>query len=310
MADADGPDGFKLGQIVAHGNATLSQNVVFFGEVSITARNTGYGLAMERAILRYEFNDPLKVSVGRYHTPISYWNTQFHHGLWLQGSVARPEAIKFGSRYIPVHFVGAMAEGNLSSVPLHYSAGIGNGRAENIAGAGDGGDINGSRAFIASASLRPRGLFGFRVGAGFYADRISDNMGEYANEQIMSAHVVWDRGQLEASTEFINVKHEEIATGESVNSPAVYVHAGYRLTGSLSDLTPYFRYEDMDIGDGDVVFTPTVLSDYDAIVAGVRYDFDDLAALKAEYRSESIGGGERMDAYFIQASFAIPVSGG
>ncbi len=126
----------------------------------------------------------------------------------------------------------------------------------------------------------------------------------------MSAHIVWDRGRLEASTEFINVKHEEIATGESVNSPAVYVHAGYRLTGSLSDLTPYFRYEDMDIGDGDVVFTPTVLSDYDAIVAGVRYDFDDHAALKAEYRSESIGGGERMDAYFIQASFAIPVSGG
>ncbi len=170
VADAGGPDGFKLGQMVAHGNATLSQNVVFFGEVSITARNTGYGLAMERAILRYEFNDPLKVSVGRYHTPISYWNTQFHHGLWLQGSVARPEAIKFGSRYIPVHFVGAMAEGNLSSAPLHYAVGIGNGRAENIAGAGDGGDINGSRAFVASASLRPRSLFGFRVGAGFYAD--------------------------------------------------------------------------------------------------------------------------------------------
>ena len=81
------------------------------------------------------------------------------------------------------------------------------------------------------------------------------------------------------------------------------------MTGGLRDLTPYARYEKMDIDDGDVVFTG-VLDDYEAIVAGVRYDFDDLVALKAEYRNERVGGGERMDAYFVQASFAIPVSGG
>jgi len=309
VADADSPDGFKLGQIVAHGNATLSQNVVFFGELSITARNSGYRLAMERAILRYDFSDALKISVGRYHTPISYWNTQFHHGLWLQGSVARPESIKFGSRYIPVHFVGAMVEGNLRSAPVYYSVGFGNGRAENIAGAGDGGDVNGTRAFLVSASLRPRQLFGFRVGGAFYIDRISDSGGEFADERIASAHIVWDRGDLEASAEFINVTHEEIGSDVATGSPSFFVHAGYRLPGRLADLTPYARYEDMDIDDGDVVFTG-VLDDYEAIVVGVRYDFDALAALKAEYRNEKIGDGDRMDAFFLQASFAIPVSGG
>lgn len=309
LQDADVPDGFKLGQIVAHGNATLSERVVFFGELSVTARNTGYGLAMERAILRYEFDDPIKLSVGRYHTPISYWNTEYHHGLWLQGSVARPEAIKFGSRYVPVHFVGAMAEGNFRQVPIHYAVGFGNGRAESIAGAGDAGDVNGHRAVIASASIRPRGLFGFRVGGGVYLDRISAGGVELADELITSAYVVWKRDGFDAMVELINVSHEPVTGGDTERSPAYYVHVGYRLSGTARALMPYARYEKMDIDPDDPVFAG-LLVDYEAVVAGVRYDFSDLAALKAEYRSEEVGAVGRMDAYFLQASFAVPVAGG
>ena len=47
--------GFELGQMVAHGNATLSERGVFFGEVSVTPRESGFALAMERLILRYDF---------------------------------------------------------------------------------------------------------------------------------------------------------------------------------------------------------------------------------------------------------------
>ena len=309
LQDAAGPDGFKLGQMVAHGNASLSERVVFFGEISISARASGYVLAMERAIVRYEFNDRFKLSGGRYHTPISYWNTEYHHGLWLQGSVARPEAIKFGSRYIPVHFVGAMLEGNLQAAPIHYSVGIGNGRTEGLAGAGDAGDVNGNRAFVASASVRPRDLFGFRVGGAVYVDRISSGGVEFADEVITSAHVVWDRGRVDASAEFIHVSHEEILSGASGGSPSFYVHVGYRLTGAARYFTPYARYENMDIDEGDAVFA-TVLSDYEAYVVGLRYDFDSLAALKAEYRNERIASGSRTDAYVVQASFAVPVAGG
>ena len=76
-------------------------------------------------ILRFDQSDRLKVSFGRYHTPINYWNTAFHHGQWLQTTIARPEMIQFGGRFLPVHFVGALVEG---SVPaggwnLNYKAG-------------------------------------------------------------------------------------------------------------------------------------------------------------------------------------------
>lgn len=309
VQDADVDDGFRLGQIVAHGNATLSERVVFFGELSITPGNSGYGLAMERVILRYEFNDRFKLSAGRYHMPISYWNVEYHHGLWLQASVARPEAIKFGSRYMPVHFVGAMVEGNLRQLPIHYSAGVGNGRGTNIAAAGDAGDVNGTRAFVASASVRPRSLFGFRVGGGVYVDRISSGGVEFADEIISSAHVVWNRGRIDAAAELSHVSHKEIGTDVSTGSPSFYVHAGYRLSGAASDFEPYARYESMEIDDADVVFTGLV-PDYEAVVVGLRYDFSPLAALKAEYRNEKVGVGDRMDAYYVQASFAIPVAGG
>lgn len=309
VQDADVDDGFRLGQMVAHGNATLTNRVVFFGELSITPSNSGYGLAMERAILRYEFDDRFKLSAGRYHTPISYWNVEYHHGLWLQASVARPEAIRFGSRYMPVHFVGAVLEGNLRQLPIYYTAGVGNGRGSNIAGAGDGGDVNGTRAFVAAASVRPRSLFGFRVGGGVYVDRISSGGVEFADEIISSAHAVWNRGRVDAAAEFIHVSHKEIGTDVSTGSPSYYVHLGYRLSGAADDFKPYARYESMEIADADVVFSG-VVPDYEAVVVGLRYDFASLAALKAEYRSEKVAGGARMDAYYVQASFAIPVAGG
>ena len=64
----------------------------------------------------------------------------------------------------------------------------------------------------------------------------------------------------------------------------------------------------MEVDMSDSVFG-TVLPDYDAIVAGVRYDLDGLAALKAEYRNEKFDGGVSADSFIMQASFAIAVGG-
>ncbi len=115
-------------------------------------------------ILRFDQSDRLKVSFGRYHTPINYWNTAFHHGQWLQTTIARPEMIQFGGRLLPVHFVGALVEGSVPAQGwnLNYKAGLGNGRATAISRGGDAGDVNGAprvarqRIFEARSALRPR----------------------------------------------------------------------------------------------------------------------------------------------------------
>ncbi|MDQ3580695.1 MAG: putative porin, partial [Pseudomonadota bacterium] len=83
-------EGFILGQLVGHVSAGLSEHLTLFGEVSATARPDQYRIEVERLFLRYDFNDWFKLSGGRYHTPINWWNTAFHHGLWLQTTVRRP----------------------------------------------------------------------------------------------------------------------------------------------------------------------------------------------------------------------------
>src|SRR5213075_2706220 len=107
------------------------KKVSYFGELSFTAQPAAYEVQVERSIIRYDYNDYFKISFGKYHTPISYWNTAYHHGAWLQTTTSRPDMIQVGGSFLPVHFVGALAEGTLPSGPLNisYDAALGNGRS-------------------------------------------------------------------------------------------------------------------------------------------------------------------------------------
>ena len=136
---------------------------------------TGFNAEVERAIIRFDQSDELKVSFGRYHTPINWWNTAFHHGQWLQTTISRPEMVQFGGRFIPVHFVGALVEGVVPSGGwnINYQAGIGNGRGSVISRAGDAGDNNDVPALLVNVFTKPDRLFGLQVGASAYSDRIT-----------------------------------------------------------------------------------------------------------------------------------------
>ena len=166
--------GFNLGQLDLHLASALSRKVTYFGEITFNAQPTGYTVEVERSIIRYDFNDYFKISFGRYHTPIGYWNTAFHHGAWLQTTIIRPEMEKIGGTFIPVHFVGFLAEGNIPSggAGLSYNAGVGNGRGDIISRPGDAGDNNDNRAWVANLYSRPVKLYGLQLGASIYRDKV------------------------------------------------------------------------------------------------------------------------------------------
>src|SRR5438132_13253609 len=152
--------GFNLGQLDLHWASALSHQVTYFGELTFNAQPTGYTVEVERSIIRYDYNDFFKISFGRYHTPIGYWNPAFHHGAWLQTTISRPEMIRFGGTFIPVHFLGVLAEGNIPSggAGLSYNAGVGNGRGFPISRPGDAGDDNNNRPWVAHLYSRPAKL--------------------------------------------------------------------------------------------------------------------------------------------------------
>ena len=146
-------------------------------------------------IVRFDHSDELKASVGRYHTPINYWNTAFHHGQWLQTTITRPEMIQFGGRVLPVHFVGALVEGAIPAawLNLNYKGGVGNGRGSVISRGGDAGDVNGDLAWLVNGFIKPDRVFGLQAGGAFYDDRVRLQSGAEFDEQIVSAHAVWQK---------------------------------------------------------------------------------------------------------------------
>src|SRR5437867_2011201 len=79
---SEGARGFSEGQFVLHLASALSPRVNVFGELSFTPRadagsgtpaTTGFNAEVERVIIRFDQSDLLKMSFGRYYTPVNWW---------------------------------------------------------------------------------------------------------------------------------------------------------------------------------------------------------------------------------------------
>jgi Gram-negative porin len=303
--------GFNLGQFDLHIASALSRKISYFAEITVNAHPEDYTIEMERSFIRYDYNDYFKISFGRFHTPIGYWNTAFHHGAWLQTTIDRPFIVKVGGTFTPVHFVGALAEGSIPSggLGLGYNVGVGNGRGSLIARPGDAGDVNNNRAWVAKVFARPARAYGMEVGGSFYRDKITLKTGPNYREWISSAYLTWTKGAPEFLAEFDNVNHRNLATNAVANSNAFYVQFGYRLPWFEKTLKPYYRFEYTHMPLSEEVFTYQPLQES---IFGLRYDISSFAAFKSEYRysaSHSAQGGHlsipAVNGVFLQTAFTF-----
>lgn len=305
--DARGREGFSLGQAVAHVIAPLGERINLFSEISATAHDSNYSIEIERLIVKYDFSNEQSLSGGRYHTPIGYWNTAFHHGTWLQTTAGRPEVVKFGSQLVPIHFVGLLFQGKASRnrPGLAYEIGLGNGRHSNVARAGDAGDINGERAWSVSVHYEPPSFNGVNAGLGIYSDRVSPPGGVDFDEKIYSAYFALERETPEIIAEYIHSDHELThGPGPSGGMDSYYVQLAYRLGGNLQRLKPYLRAEHTVVDDEDPLFAGSDL-DYKGVLGGLRFDFASFASLKFEYHNERFGTRPRDNSVIVQLSVVL-----
>ena len=67
--------------------------------------------------------------LGRFHSPIGYWNMQYHHGAYLQTPISRPGIMAFetGGGVIPNHLTGLLWEGVhiVNNAGIYYTLGAG-----------------------------------------------------------------------------------------------------------------------------------------------------------------------------------------
>jgi hypothetical protein len=316
FASSDQPgvtSGFSVGQFVLHFVSRLSKKVSYFGEVSLTAQPNLYNVDLERSFIRYDINDTAKISFGRYHTPINYWNTAFHHGAWLQTTISRPDMIRFGGSFEPVHFVGAQSEGNIPSggLNLGYNVGIGNGRGSIFSRAGDTGDVNNNRAWLVNVFARPGAVRHLQVGSSFYRDKLSaagtsvGPEGVKFGEWIAAGHLVWTGEAPEFLAEFAHVRHQSDLTGHTFDSQGGYAQIAYRIPAGEKRWKPYLRYDYIQVPTGEPVFF--TISNVRGFTLGTRYDISDFAALKGEYRNgrSVIGSADRVNSLVMQTAFTF-----
>jgi len=304
-----GDYGFAKAQAASHLNLQILDRFSIFSEITLTRKrgNTDFIFVVERLFARYDYSDQYKLSFGRYHTPIGYWNSAFHHGSWLQTTVDRPETMKFGSNIVPIHFVGGLLEGNIGQSNFSYRAGFGNARSDEINEVENNFDnIYSHRAGILGVVYRSTGRNRFEAGTNMLIDKATTAAGQInVDEIIFNGYVVLLNETPEIILEYTHAYHDSRLRNGSVNS--VYGQFAYRLASGGGKFKPYVRAEYIGVTSTNPLLGALNL-DYNGILGGVRWDFLPSAAMKVEVRNEKFEGRDRSTSFWLQLSFVLDVN--
>jgi hypothetical protein len=222
---------FALGQFDLYFVSRLAANLSFLGEAAVELEHSGESaLDVERVYIRYAWSDYLRVAAGRTHTALGYWNEAFHHGVLLQPTVERPEALKFedDGGILPVHSVGVEVGGTMGQGDwsLGYVGNVANGRGPTSDLVQGSTDLNRDKAVGVKLSLSKSGSRRFAIGPSFYRDVIPPDpviVGREGSmdETIYGGHMHYADDHVETLAEYYHLRHEDRLTS------AVYNHEGW-----------------------------------------------------------------------------------
>jgi hypothetical protein len=286
---------FSVGQLVVHSLATMPGNFSAFTEVSVNSTPV-WQTRVERLLLSWEAGDALKLSAGRYHIPVTWWNSTFHHGLWLQTTARRPLLIGYNDAFIPNHAVGLTASGRapfLDGLGIRYDVGI-NGGADDHKH--DGSTTETPRvAWHGVLAVEPRALPKLRVGASSYGDPMRMRDGVMVDERMYGAHLAYTSEAPEVLAEWVVIDHHVMHEGHSGGiamehySYGAYVQIGWRLPFAGQRLKPYVRNERIIVDASDPSLAASVSQHLYNV--GMRADLSDTFAMKVEASRREIDGG-------------------
>jgi hypothetical protein len=296
---ADNHLGFAIGAQDVLIKGELGKHLVALTEFAVESGDAGFGIDVERFNVRWQ-SGPLYLEAGRNHTSLGYWNNAYHHGRWLQLTIARPRWVAFedDGGLLPVHWVGLTsgAKLNLGTGTLNVVASLGNGRGKIVDDVRNTSDYQSLKAVQVSAEYVGLHWPDLRIGVGGVADRIPAQgaldrraLADVSiDELIGSAHIAYASVPLILIAESYLVVHR--ATAKQWTTYGGFLLAGY----AFGQWTPYAEVERIaSRGGSDPFFVPDPaaagLPSFDSLkeIVGLRIDLSDWTALKAEYRHTS-----------------------
>ncbi len=298
-----GKNTFIEGELDLFTTSQLAENISFTLEPVLSAGlNNFMGLDLERTYLEYRPEDYLNVDVGRIHTALGYYSTTYHHGTWLQTAIGRPTIVQFedAGGILPIHMTGVSLFGAIPSGPwnLNYVFEVGNGMDfssnPNVNPVQQVTSFSDSKAVNVAMTCRPDGVPGLQFGGGLYFDSITPDLSTMPipgqphslpsdNQYIPNAHIVYHNSLWEIINEFYLIRDDPIGA-RAHNNPAFFT----QISRKFGLFTPYARFTYYDISHSDLLYALAWAGGVNAGVhygpsVGLRYDFADYAAIKAQY---------------------------
>jgi hypothetical protein len=301
--------GAGLGQFDLFISSQIRDRISFMGETVFELGADGGALIdVERLSIRYAWSDAFRLTVGRTHTALGYWNEAFHHGALLQPSVERPHALRFedDGGILPVHAVGLEFTGELpvGRNSIAYAANVANGRGRIVDVVQGQDDLNQDKAVSLKLSFVMDGAGTLVVGPAFYRDLIPGDPATPGRESaihewIPGAHLAWRSDGFDLFSEAFEVLHRDAGTRLDYRHRTAYVVAALH-RGAWS---PYAGVDAIDFQPGDPFFA-SMDADVWAGFGGLRYDFGPYATVRFEFRHENVGQGGS-NGLALQSAFAF-----
>src|ERR1700675_295841 len=265
-----------------------------------------FSVDVERVLFNYDYNDHLKMSFGRYHTGIGYYNRAFHSGTWLQTTADRPLVMEFAhdGGVLPTQGVGLSFTGSIPSgrLGLNYIAEYGSSdtRLHNLVGAETDDEENGNHINV-GLFARPESIPGLQIGGSIYHDRIKDRShGSDASlgQTIINGHIVCIRHGIEFLNEGFLIRHAYQQSSTVYNMPAFYS----QISKQFHRFRPFFRYQYINANQGGFL-EEFVLRQGPSF--GVRFDFNDSIAFKAQLDHTMRKGQPDLNGLHLQLAYTF-----
>jgi hypothetical protein len=262
---------------------------------------------VRQALLKYDMNDHVKLSFGRYQTGIGYYNWAYRSAAWLQTSADRPLVMEYATNggILPTQAVGVSMTGAIPSgkIGLNYIAQYGSSDTirPDINGSGMFNDENDGNHVLVGLFARPDQVPGLQIGGSYFHNKISDEhvgLEDRYGQAIVNAYVVYLRHGFELLNEGFLIRHVDLDGPEHSNMPAFYTQVSRR----LNRIVPFFRYQYVNTGS-DSIFRDVGLRYGPSF--GARYDFNDFIAFKAQLNHTIRKGQPNLNGLQLQTAFTF-----
>ncbi len=285
-----GNKGFFDGSVDFYLTPQLTENIRSVIELVFEHNDRGeLSPDLERLQVGYTFGEAGTVWAGRFHTPLGYWNTAFHHGQQLQTSVLRPQMIDFEDHggVIPVHTVGVWGSGAVPAKNGRLTYDLFGGNSPSINANTLDPNNSGKQQPGYSAGFNLGYLFegaaeGLKIGTHGYRAVVRDDSAalNIGRVNILGGYAAVDSPVWEVIAEYYGFRNVDLSGGSGRHrSWAGFAQVGHR----FARWTPFGRLERAALNQADNYFAELATGRaYRRQAVGLRYDLAPNTALKAE----------------------------